>query len=155
MHVSIFVPCSAVSSICNKWDGSARHAWAKRARPWCVVIRVQISLSYLIRHFKELFYLLSLPRTSHGIGMLVSFLTGGSVSACFDCLICVYCVRNCYVGALAEKALHSVIPTEYPFTIRLTAEVLESNGVYAVKSVSVEASTSSSSSSRVYSTLWS
>ena len=39
--------------------------------------------------------------------------------------------RNCYVGALAEKALHPVIPTEYPFTIRLTAEVLESNGAYA------------------------
>lgn len=34
------------------------------------------------------------------------------------------------LGALAEKALHPVIPTEYPFTIRLTAEVLESNGVY-------------------------
>jgi len=34
------------------------------------------------------------------------------------------------LGALAEKALHAVIPTEYPFTIRLTAEVLESNGLY-------------------------
>jgi len=34
------------------------------------------------------------------------------------------------LGALAEKALHPVIPTEYPFTIRLTAEVLESNGLY-------------------------
>ncbi|TNM99514.1 hypothetical protein fugu_012547 [Takifugu bimaculatus] len=31
-------------------------------------------------------------------------------------------------GALAEKALRSVIPKEFPFTIRVTAEVLESNG---------------------------
>ncbi|XP_037542802.1 polyribonucleotide nucleotidyltransferase 1, mitochondrial [Nematolebias whitei] len=31
-------------------------------------------------------------------------------------------------GALAEKALRPVIPKEYPFTIRVTAEVLESNG---------------------------
>lgn len=31
-------------------------------------------------------------------------------------------------GALAEKALRPVIPSRYPFTIRLTAEVLESNG---------------------------
>ncbi|KAL8185102.1 UNVERIFIED_CONTAM: Polyribonucleotide nucleotidyltransferase 1, mitochondrial [Gekko kuhli] len=31
-------------------------------------------------------------------------------------------------GALAEKALKPVIPQEFPFTIRITAEVLESNG---------------------------
>lgn len=31
-------------------------------------------------------------------------------------------------GALAEKGLLSVIPEKHPFTIRLTAEVLESNG---------------------------
>ncbi|CAH1791369.1 unnamed protein product, partial [Owenia fusiformis] len=31
-------------------------------------------------------------------------------------------------GALAEKALCPVVPDNYPFTIRLTAEVLESNG---------------------------
>ena len=31
-------------------------------------------------------------------------------------------------GALAEKALRAAIPKEYPFTIRLTSEVLESNG---------------------------
>ncbi len=31
-------------------------------------------------------------------------------------------------GALAERALRSVIPSNYPFTIRLTSEVLESNG---------------------------
>uniref|UniRef100_A0A3B5B9M7 polyribonucleotide nucleotidyltransferase n=1 Tax=Stegastes partitus TaxID=144197 RepID=A0A3B5B9M7_9TELE len=31
-------------------------------------------------------------------------------------------------GALAEKALRPVIPKEFPFTIRVTAEVLESNG---------------------------
>lgn len=31
-------------------------------------------------------------------------------------------------GALAEKALRPVIPKDYPFTIRVTAEVLESNG---------------------------
>ncbi|XP_068088525.1 polyribonucleotide nucleotidyltransferase 1, mitochondrial isoform X1 [Hyperolius riggenbachi] len=31
-------------------------------------------------------------------------------------------------GALAEKALKSVIPKDFPFTIRVTAEVLESNG---------------------------
>jgi len=40
------------------------------------------------------------------------------------------CVHYRCAGALAEKALHPVIPTEYPFTIRLTAEVLESNGKY-------------------------
>uniref|UniRef100_UPI00398F11C9 polyribonucleotide nucleotidyltransferase 1, mitochondrial isoform X2 n=1 Tax=Pristiophorus japonicus TaxID=55135 RepID=UPI00398F11C9 len=32
-------------------------------------------------------------------------------------------------GALAEKALKPVVPKEFPFTIRVTAEVLESNGV--------------------------
>jgi len=31
-------------------------------------------------------------------------------------------------GALAEKGLFPTIPTDYPFTIRLTSEVLESNG---------------------------
>lgn len=31
-------------------------------------------------------------------------------------------------GALAEKALRPVLPKDYPFTIRLTSEVLESNG---------------------------
>ncbi|XP_053567998.1 polyribonucleotide nucleotidyltransferase 1, mitochondrial, partial [Bombina bombina] len=31
-------------------------------------------------------------------------------------------------GALAEKALRPVIPKDYPFTIRVTSEVLESNG---------------------------
>ncbi|XP_044145352.1 polyribonucleotide nucleotidyltransferase 1, mitochondrial [Bufo gargarizans] len=31
-------------------------------------------------------------------------------------------------GALAEKALKAVIPKDFPFTIRVTAEVLESNG---------------------------
>lgn len=36
-----------------------------------------------------------------------------------------------FAGALAEKALRSVIPKEFPFTIRVTAEVLESNGEYA------------------------
>lgn len=33
-------------------------------------------------------------------------------------------------GALAEKALLPIIPNDHPFTIRLTAEVLESNGMY-------------------------
>ncbi|XP_012505290.1 PREDICTED: polyribonucleotide nucleotidyltransferase 1, mitochondrial [Propithecus coquereli] len=31
-------------------------------------------------------------------------------------------------GALAEKALYPVIPKDFPFTIRITSEVLESNG---------------------------
>ncbi|EFN81927.1 Polyribonucleotide nucleotidyltransferase 1, mitochondrial [Harpegnathos saltator] len=31
-------------------------------------------------------------------------------------------------GALAEKGLRPIIPKDYPFTIRLTSEVLESNG---------------------------
>ncbi|XP_063645143.1 polyribonucleotide nucleotidyltransferase 1, mitochondrial isoform X4 [Pan troglodytes] len=31
-------------------------------------------------------------------------------------------------GALAEKALYPVIPRDFPFTIRVTSEVLESNG---------------------------
>ena len=31
-------------------------------------------------------------------------------------------------GALAEKGLRAVIPKEYPFTVRLNSEVLESNG---------------------------
>jgi len=42
----------------------------------------------------------------------------------------ILCVIIVLLGALAEKALHPVIPSEYPFTIRLTAEVLESNGAY-------------------------
>lgn len=33
-------------------------------------------------------------------------------------------------GALAEKGLLSIIPKDYPFTIRLTSEVLESNGMH-------------------------
>ena len=45
--------------------------------------------------------------------------------------VSVYCKLSSHcAGALAEKALHPVIPTDYPFTIRLTAEVLESNGLY-------------------------
>ncbi|XP_067561117.1 polyribonucleotide nucleotidyltransferase 1, mitochondrial isoform X2 [Pseudorca crassidens] len=32
-------------------------------------------------------------------------------------------------GALAERALYPVIPKDFPFTIRVTSEVLESNGV--------------------------
>lgn len=31
-------------------------------------------------------------------------------------------------GALAERALKPVIPQDFPFTIRVTSEVLESNG---------------------------
>lgn len=31
-------------------------------------------------------------------------------------------------GALAEKGLMPVVPADFPFTIRLTSEVLESNG---------------------------
>ena len=31
-------------------------------------------------------------------------------------------------GALAEKALRTIVPKDFPFTIRLTSEVLESNG---------------------------
>lgn len=38
-------------------------------------------------------------------------------------------VHGCvFPGALAEKALRPVIPKDFPFTIRVTAEVLESNG---------------------------
>ena len=38
-------------------------------------------------------------------------------------------------GALAEKALRPVVPHDFPFTIRLTAEVLESNGSSSMASV--------------------
>ncbi|XP_072907130.1 polyribonucleotide nucleotidyltransferase 1, mitochondrial isoform X2 [Hemitrygon akajei] len=38
-------------------------------------------------------------------------------------------------GALAEKALKPVIPEEFPFTIRVTSEVLESNGSSSMASV--------------------
>jgi len=38
-------------------------------------------------------------------------------------------------GALAEKSLRPVIPKEFPFTIRLTSEVLESNGSTSMASV--------------------
>ena len=38
-------------------------------------------------------------------------------------------------GALAEKALKSVIPSDFPFTIRLTSEVLESNGSSSMASI--------------------
>ncbi|XP_014768879.1 polyribonucleotide nucleotidyltransferase 1, mitochondrial [Octopus bimaculoides] len=38
-------------------------------------------------------------------------------------------------GYLAEKGLQAIIPEEYPFTIRLTSEVLESNGSSSMASV--------------------
>lgn len=38
-------------------------------------------------------------------------------------------------GALAEKGLNPVIPGDFPFTIRLTSEVLESNGSSSMASV--------------------
>ncbi len=41
------------------------------------------------------------------------------------------CICSCLCiseGALAEKSLRPVIPKDFPFTIRVTAEVLESNG---------------------------
>ncbi|PBC33827.1 Polyribonucleotide nucleotidyltransferase 1 [Apis cerana cerana] len=38
-------------------------------------------------------------------------------------------------GALAEKGLQSVIPQDYPFAIRLTSEVLESNGSSSMASI--------------------
>uniref|UniRef100_A0A8D8WNS2 polyribonucleotide nucleotidyltransferase n=2 Tax=Cacopsylla melanoneura TaxID=428564 RepID=A0A8D8WNS2_9HEMI len=38
-------------------------------------------------------------------------------------------------GALAEKALRCVVPRDFPFTIRLTCEVLESNGSSSMASV--------------------
>ncbi|CAG7821066.1 unnamed protein product [Allacma fusca] len=38
-------------------------------------------------------------------------------------------------GALAEKSLRSVVPKDFPFTIRLTSEVLESNGSSSMASV--------------------
>ncbi|XP_018308454.1 polyribonucleotide nucleotidyltransferase 1, mitochondrial isoform X2 [Mycetomoellerius zeteki] len=38
-------------------------------------------------------------------------------------------------GALAEKALRPVLPKNYPFTIRLTSEVLESNGSSSMATV--------------------
>ncbi|KAI5705862.1 hypothetical protein M8J75_002474 [Diaphorina citri] len=38
-------------------------------------------------------------------------------------------------GALAEKALRCVVPKDFPFTIRLTCEVLESNGSSSMASV--------------------
>lgn len=38
-------------------------------------------------------------------------------------------------GALAEKALRPVLPKDYPFTVRLTSEVLESNGSSSMATV--------------------
>lgn len=38
-------------------------------------------------------------------------------------------------GALAEKSLRPIVPNTFPFTIRLTAEVLESNGSSSMASV--------------------
>lgn len=38
-------------------------------------------------------------------------------------------------GALAEKGLRPLIPKDFPFTIRLTSEVLESNGSSSMASV--------------------
>ena len=38
-------------------------------------------------------------------------------------------------GSLAERSLHPIIPSDYPFTIRLTSEVLESNGSSSMASV--------------------
>ena len=34
-----------------------------------------------------------------------------------------------HTGALAERALKPIIPQDFPFTIRVTSEVLESNGI--------------------------
>ncbi|KAK2489095.1 hypothetical protein MC885_017132 [Smutsia gigantea] len=44
-------------------------------------------------------------------------------------------LRTNYLGALAEKALYPVIPKDFPFTIRVTSEVLESNGSSSMASV--------------------
>lgn len=33
-----------------------------------------------------------------------------------------------FTGALAEKGLRPILPSNFPFTVRLTSEVLESNG---------------------------
>uniref|UniRef100_A0A8C2H2G4 Polyribonucleotide nucleotidyltransferase 1, mitochondrial n=1 Tax=Cyprinus carpio TaxID=7962 RepID=A0A8C2H2G4_CYPCA len=44
------------------------------------------------------------------------------------------CVCVCS-GALAEKALRPVVPPDFPFTIRVTSEVLESNGSSSMASV--------------------
>lgn len=41
-------------------------------------------------------------------------------------LLIIFCSN---LGALAEKALYPVIPKDFPFTIRVTSEVLESNGM--------------------------
>ena len=38
-------------------------------------------------------------------------------------------------GALAEKGLRAVVPKDHPFTIRLTSEVLESNGSSSMASI--------------------
>ena len=38
-------------------------------------------------------------------------------------------------GALAEKGLVAVLPENYPFTIRLNSEVLESNGSSSMATV--------------------
>ncbi|XP_067012652.2 polyribonucleotide nucleotidyltransferase 1, mitochondrial [Anabrus simplex] len=38
-------------------------------------------------------------------------------------------------GSLAEKGLKAVVPKDFPFTIRLTAEVLESNGSSSMASI--------------------
>lgn len=34
----------------------------------------------------------------------------------------------CWTGALAEKALAPLLPKNFPFTIRLNSQVLDSNG---------------------------
>uniref|UniRef100_A0A0A9VR83 polyribonucleotide nucleotidyltransferase n=1 Tax=Lygus hesperus TaxID=30085 RepID=A0A0A9VR83_LYGHE len=38
-------------------------------------------------------------------------------------------------GALAEKGIRPVVPSDYPFTIRLTSEVLQSNGSSSMASI--------------------
>lgn len=38
-------------------------------------------------------------------------------------------------GALAERGLAATVPADYPFAVRLTAEVLESNGSSSMASV--------------------
>lgn len=40
-------------------------------------------------------------------------------------------------GALAEKALRPILPKDYPFTIRLTSEVLESNGETIIRLIQI------------------
>jgi hypothetical protein len=62
--------------------------------------------------------------------MYASYATHGQLMVNFRCLLYTYrlIVFLHLSGSLAEKALAAVVPQAFPFAIRLTSQVMMSNG---------------------------